>query len=186
MSNDFVSLILEGPRRHFRGSQGPCFQKIQENRRKYGLDATLSVSGAVLGSSWALLGAVLGCPGRQLGAKLAPKRAPEAEENDFENWSLFGHPLARPFSGFSWILGANMSPCWHQNTTWKRSDVKTAWRLKSMFCYSSSRICCVPDCHFRGKDHKKMHISTAFVLKPYSFRFFLDFDAILGANMGPT
>ena len=44
-----------------------------------------AVSGAVLGGSWALLDAVLACPGRQLGAKLAPKRAPEADKNDHEN-----------------------------------------------------------------------------------------------------
>ena len=105
MSNDFVSLILEGPRRHFRGSQGPCFQKIQENRRKYGLDATLSVSGAVLGSSWALLGAVLGRPGRQLGTKMASKRAPEADQNALENGTLFRQPLAPPFLWFFMDFG---------------------------------------------------------------------------------
>ena len=44
-----------------------------------------TVWGTVLGGSWALLGAVLGCPGRQLGAKLAPKRAPEADKNALEN-----------------------------------------------------------------------------------------------------
>ena len=59
-----------------------------------------AVSGAVLGGSWALLGAVLGCPGRQLGAKLVPKRAPEADKNDLDNWALFGHPLAPPFPVF--------------------------------------------------------------------------------------
>ena len=91
-----------------------------------------AVWGAVLGGSWALLGAVLACPGRQLGAKLAPKRAPEADKNDLENWTLFGHPLAPPFFVFSWILGANMSPCWHQNRIWKRSYVKTAYRLKNI------------------------------------------------------
>ena len=44
-----------------------------------------SVSGAVSGVSWALLGAVLGRPWRQLGAKMASKRAPEADKNALEN-----------------------------------------------------------------------------------------------------
>ena len=47
--------------------------------------AVRSVSGAVSGGSWALLGVVLGRPGRQLGAKMAPKRAPEADKNVLEN-----------------------------------------------------------------------------------------------------
>ena len=47
--------------------------------------AVQSVSGAVSGVSWALLGAVLGRPGRQFGAKMASKRAPEADEHALEN-----------------------------------------------------------------------------------------------------
>ena len=87
-------VILEGPGGHFWRSEASWVRfSLPE-----GLGA---VSGAVLGGSWALLGAVLGCPGRQLGAKLAPERAPEVDKNDLENWALFGHPLEPPFSGFS-------------------------------------------------------------------------------------
>ena len=43
------------------------------------------VSGFVMGAAWALLGAVLGCPGDQLGAKLASKTTAEADKNDLEN-----------------------------------------------------------------------------------------------------
>ena len=47
--------------------------------------ALKTVSVAVLGGSWPLLGALLGRLGRQLEAKLGPKRAPEAHKNDLEN-----------------------------------------------------------------------------------------------------
>ena len=71
-------VILEGPGGHVSRSEASWVRFALPE----GLGA---VSGAVLGGSWALLGAVLGCPGRQLGAKLAPKRAPEADKNDLEN-----------------------------------------------------------------------------------------------------
>ena len=45
-----------------------------------------AVSGAVLGGSWALLGAVLACLGRQLGAKLDPKRQ-KVDPKTFQNRS---------------------------------------------------------------------------------------------------
>ena len=63
----------------------------------------------------ALLGAILDRPGRQLGAKLVRKRAPEAHINDLKNWVPFGYPLAF-FFGFSLLLGANFGPCWHPKT----------------------------------------------------------------------
>ena len=108
-------VILEGPGNNFWRSEA-CWVR-------FALPESLgAVSGAVVGGCWALLGAVLGCPGRQLAAKLAP----EADKHDLENWALFGHPLAPPFSGFSCILVANMSPCWRQSRIWKRSYVKTA------------------------------------------------------------
>ena len=71
-------LILEGPGGHFWSSAASWVRFALPE----GLGA---VSGAVLGGSWALLGAVLACPGGHLGAKLAPKRAPEADKNDLEN-----------------------------------------------------------------------------------------------------
>ena len=73
-----IWVILEGPGGHFWRSEA-CWVRFALPE---GLGA---VSGAVLGGSWALLGAVLGRPGRQLAAKLAPKRAPEAHKNDIEN-----------------------------------------------------------------------------------------------------
>ena len=64
------------------------------------LKALGAASGAVLGGSWALLGAILGRPGRQLGVKLAPKRAPEAHNNDLEKGTHFPHPQEPHFSVF--------------------------------------------------------------------------------------
>ena len=71
-------VIFEGPGGHFSRSEASWVRFALPE----GLGA---VSGAVLGGSWALLGAVLACPGRQLGAKLVPKRALEADKNDHEN-----------------------------------------------------------------------------------------------------
>ena len=78
---------LEDPRKlaHFGGSWGHFWSSAASWVRFALPEGLGAVSGAVLGGSWALLGAVLACPGRQLGAKLAPKRAPEADKNDLEN-----------------------------------------------------------------------------------------------------
>ena len=67
-----------------------------------------TLSGAVPGGSWGLLGAILGRPGRQLGAKLAPKRAPEAHKNDLENGLIFHYTLETFLLGFSWIFDRRM------------------------------------------------------------------------------
>ena len=60
----------------------------------------LELSWNVLGRSWALLGAVLGCPAGQLGAKLASKKAAEADKTDLENYALYRRALALPFPVF--------------------------------------------------------------------------------------
>ena len=72
-----------------------------------------TVLGAVPGGSWALFGSVLGRPGLQLGAKLAPKTAPEAHKNDLESALHFRSPLKHFFSEFPRISTPNMGPCWH-------------------------------------------------------------------------
>ena len=51
--------------------------------------APRKIWGAVSGGSWALLGVVLGHPGRPLGAKLAPKKAQETDHKDVENRTFF-------------------------------------------------------------------------------------------------
>ena len=71
-------LILKSPGVHFWRSEASWVRFVLPEHLG-------TVSDAVPGDSWALLGAVLGRPGRQLGAKLAPKRAPEAHKNDLEN-----------------------------------------------------------------------------------------------------
>ena len=73
-----IGAFWEGPGGHFWRSEA-CW--VRSSLPK----GPRAVSGAVLGGSWALLGAVLACPGRQHGAKLASKRAPEADKNDLDN-----------------------------------------------------------------------------------------------------
>ena len=71
-------VILEGPGGHFWRSEA-CWVR-------FALPEGLgTVSGAVAGGSWPVLGGVFGRPGRQLGAKIASKRTPEADKNAHEN-----------------------------------------------------------------------------------------------------
>ena len=99
-------LILEGPGGHFWSSEASWVRFALPK----GLGA---VSGAVLDGSWALLGAVLACPGRQLEPSWLPREHQERTKMILKIERLLDTLWHLLFRVFSWILGANMGACWH-------------------------------------------------------------------------
>ena len=97
-----------------------------------------------------------------------------------------GDAQTPPGLQFSRILKANMGPCCHPTRTNTRFCVEDADMHLTLGFLSSNTIFGVSlAAYLRHKTHQKKRSGTACLLEPYFFKYFLDFAAILGANMTP-